>query len=89
MDPVAIEFPAMTNPYDLRIGMVFESDATARAFVNAHAINNNFAVKIGVVKNKDETLLIVCKCNRNYSQQFSIASKLFAKTLRIFAIFAI
>ncbi|KAK9244824.1 hypothetical protein V1506DRAFT_514954 [Lipomyces tetrasporus] len=64
MDPVAIEFPAMNNPYDLRIGMVFKSDATARAFVNAHAINNNFAVKNGVVKDKDETLLLVCKCNR-------------------------
>ncbi|KAK9481710.1 hypothetical protein V1527DRAFT_502452, partial [Lipomyces starkeyi] len=44
--------------------MVLESDATARAFVNLHAINNNFALKNGVVKNKDETLLLVCKCNR-------------------------
>ncbi|KAK9334533.1 hypothetical protein V1521DRAFT_457876, partial [Lipomyces starkeyi] len=57
MDPVAIEFPATNNPYDIRIGMVFESDATARAFVNAHAINNNFAVKNGVVKNKDDYCL--------------------------------
>ncbi|KAK9326869.1 hypothetical protein V1520DRAFT_372452 [Lipomyces starkeyi] len=32
--------------------MVFESDATARAFVNAHAINNNFAVKNGVCNRK-------------------------------------
>ncbi|ODQ74696.1 hypothetical protein LIPSTDRAFT_227047 [Lipomyces starkeyi NRRL Y-11557] len=46
----------------LCIGLVFESDS--RAVVNAHAINNNFAIKNGVVKHKDQTLLIVCKCSR-------------------------
>ncbi|KAK9318781.1 hypothetical protein V1517DRAFT_355535 [Lipomyces orientalis] len=36
--------------------MVFESAAEARIFVNAYAIHNNFAVKNGVVKHKDQTL---------------------------------
>ncbi|KAK9371710.1 uncharacterized protein V1513DRAFT_454773 [Lipomyces chichibuensis] len=64
MDPVAIDFPTTRNPYDLYIGMGFESYDTARGFVNAHAINNNFAVKNGVVKHKDKTLLLCCKCSR-------------------------
>ncbi|KAK9236669.1 hypothetical protein V1525DRAFT_362288, partial [Lipomyces kononenkoae] len=44
--------------------MVFESAAETRDFVKAYAIRNNFAVKNGVVKNKDQTLLLACKCSR-------------------------
>ncbi|KAK9489091.1 hypothetical protein V1508DRAFT_394064 [Lipomyces doorenjongii] len=51
------------NSYDLRVGMIFESAAEARAFVSAYAAHNNFAVKNGVVKHTDQTLL-VCTCNR-------------------------
>ncbi|KAK9246675.1 hypothetical protein V1506DRAFT_534481 [Lipomyces tetrasporus] len=64
MNPAAIDFPTTSNPYDLCIGMVFESDDKARAFVNTHAINNNVAVKNGVVKHKNQTLSLVCKCSR-------------------------
>ncbi|KAK9335056.1 hypothetical protein V1521DRAFT_441023 [Lipomyces starkeyi] len=43
--------------------MVFESDSKARDFVNAYAIRHNFAVKNGVVKHKNKSQLLVCKCS--------------------------
>ncbi|KAK9242634.1 hypothetical protein V1506DRAFT_555943 [Lipomyces tetrasporus] len=57
-------FPAavVNNPQTLHVGMEFESVDQARQFVNAYAIGHNFAVKNGFVKNKDQTLLLSCKC---------------------------
>ncbi|KAJ8103587.1 hypothetical protein POJ06DRAFT_242343 [Lipomyces tetrasporus] len=68
MDPAAIDFPTTSNPYDLCIGMVFESDDKARAFVNTHAINNNVAVKNGVVKHKNQTPITCLQMQRKASQ---------------------
>ncbi|KAJ8097763.1 hypothetical protein POJ06DRAFT_283143 [Lipomyces tetrasporus] len=43
--------------------MVLESVDQARQFLNAYAIHHNFAVKNGfLVKNKDQTLLLLCRC---------------------------
>jgi hypothetical protein len=65
MDPDAINLRLLgTHNHDLYIGMVFESDSKARDFVNAYAIRHNFAVKNGVVKHKNKSLLLVCKCSR-------------------------
>ncbi|KAK9241911.1 hypothetical protein V1506DRAFT_569288 [Lipomyces tetrasporus] len=44
--------------------MVLESVDHARQFVNAYAIHHNFAVKNGVVKDNEKTLLLLCKCAR-------------------------
>ncbi|KAK9366135.1 hypothetical protein V1509DRAFT_308075 [Lipomyces kononenkoae] len=66
MDPAVAFFPepAVNNSYSLYLGMVFESVDHARQFVNAYAIHHNFAVKNGAVKNKEKTLLLLCKCAR-------------------------
>ncbi|KAK9235286.1 hypothetical protein V1525DRAFT_274307 [Lipomyces kononenkoae] len=34
----------------------------ATEFVNVYAGSHNFAVKIGFVKNKEQTRLLLCKC---------------------------
>ncbi|ODQ73409.1 hypothetical protein LIPSTDRAFT_260435 [Lipomyces starkeyi NRRL Y-11557] len=49
-------------PYNLYVGMVLDSVDNAREVVKAYAIQHNFALKNGLVKNKDTTLLLLCKC---------------------------
>ncbi|KAK9335268.1 hypothetical protein V1521DRAFT_346699, partial [Lipomyces starkeyi] len=46
----------------LYVGMVLDSVENAREVVKAYAIQHNFALKNGLVKNKDTTLLLLCKC---------------------------
>ncbi|KAK9351231.1 hypothetical protein V1523DRAFT_30710, partial [Lipomyces doorenjongii] len=64
MDPVTTGFPTVVanSPHILYVGEVFESVDQARQFANAYAISHNFAVKNGFVKDKDQTLLLSCKC---------------------------
>ncbi|KAK9355032.1 hypothetical protein V1523DRAFT_376179, partial [Lipomyces doorenjongii] len=64
LNQIALPAAEVNDPYDLYIGMIFESEYAARAYVNAYAIHHNFAVKNGVVKHKDQTLLLTCKCSR-------------------------
>ncbi|ODQ69011.1 hypothetical protein LIPSTDRAFT_202852 [Lipomyces starkeyi NRRL Y-11557] len=42
--------------------MVLDSVENAREVVKAYAIQHNFALKNSLVKNKDTTLLLLCKC---------------------------
>ncbi|ODQ69438.1 hypothetical protein LIPSTDRAFT_187168 [Lipomyces starkeyi NRRL Y-11557] len=60
--PTGLAAVAVNNPHTLYVGIVFKSVGQARQFVNAYAIHHNFAVKNGFVKNKDQTLLLLCKC---------------------------
>ncbi|KAK9350533.1 hypothetical protein V1523DRAFT_419542 [Lipomyces doorenjongii] len=64
MDPVTTGFPTVVvnSPHTLYVGEVFESVDQARQFAKAYAISHNFAVKNGFVKDKDQTLLLLCKC---------------------------
>ncbi|KAK9481836.1 hypothetical protein V1527DRAFT_522421 [Lipomyces starkeyi] len=49
-------------PYNLYEGMVLDTVENAREVVKAYAIQHNFALKKGLVKNKDTRLLLLCKC---------------------------
>ncbi|KAK9384494.1 hypothetical protein V1515DRAFT_624288 [Lipomyces mesembrius] len=45
------------------IGQHFATGFKTRSYVQQYAIRNNLAVKDGRVKNKDPTILLVCKCS--------------------------
>jgi hypothetical protein len=60
----ASDIQRVDRAHALYVGLVLESVDHARQFVNEYAIFHNFAVKKGVVKNKDNTLLLLCKCAR-------------------------
>ncbi|KAK9349968.1 hypothetical protein V1523DRAFT_421260 [Lipomyces doorenjongii] len=52
----------VNNPQTLYVAMLFESVDQAKQVVNYFSISNNAAVKNGSVKNKDQTLLLLCEC---------------------------
>ncbi|KAK9321809.1 hypothetical protein V1517DRAFT_325444 [Lipomyces orientalis] len=60
------QFPAGLSQYEhfaLTIGQHFATGFMARSYVQQYAMPNNFAVKDVRVKNKDNTILPVCKCS--------------------------
>ncbi|KAK9427918.1 hypothetical protein V1505DRAFT_242658 [Lipomyces doorenjongii] len=50
---------AESNVNVLAIGRRFTTDCNARSYVQQYAISNNFAVKNGWVKNKENTFLLI------------------------------
>jgi hypothetical protein len=48
------------------VGMVLDTGNKAREYVQQYAIHHNFAAKNGNVRNKQKTLLLVCKCANKF-----------------------
>ncbi|KAK9481890.1 hypothetical protein V1527DRAFT_62952 [Lipomyces starkeyi] len=63
MDPAttASSTPAVNNAPAFYVGMELESAGHARELVNAYAMRHKFAVKNGLVYNKEKSLLLLCK----------------------------